>query len=308
MIKNFKDLEKIKETPRMNFRPLNFAKDLPQVIRLINKNLDPEMTEEFFRWKHYENPFGSSFGLVALDNEKIIGLRMFMIWEFFNHLKGDKALAIRPVDTVTDLNYRGKGLFKKLTLQGIEECSGKYDFIFNTPNENSRPGYLKMGWSSLEQINYFRVGIINFFTKTVHYEEANSIFKTLSKPNTAYDIYSTNKSSDFLAWRYKSPEYLVANFEKEGCLIIYKKMSIKGLPFVMIYEILGDISYFTSMVRSVCKKNKTPFVYYYNSKEFESIDFIKTFRRVQPVVVLKEANRDVYKDFNFSLGDLEGKL
>lgn len=292
----------------MNFRPIDYQKDLPEVVKLINMNLDPEMTEEFFKWKHYENPFGRSYGLVALDNEKIIGLRMFMFWRFANPLKGDNVLAIRPVDTVTDVNYRGRGLFKKLTLQGIEECSGKYDFIFNTPNENSRPGYIKMGWESYEKIGHFKIGVVNLFKQGMNYEEVTNVPEKLLKPKTPHDIYSTKKSIDFLSWRYRDPQYRVAAFEEDGCYVIYKIILVKGLPFVLVLELLGDSSYFKRMLRAVCKKNKTPMVYYYNSKEFEAVEFIKTFSRAKPVVVLKEANRDIFRNFNFSLGDLEGKL
>lgn len=292
----------------MNFRPIDYQNDLPEVIKLINMNLDPEMTVEFFKWKHYENPFGISYGLVALDNEKIIGLRMFMFWEFFNPLEGDNARVIRPVDTVTDVNYRGRGLFKKLTFHGIEECSGMYDFIFNTPNENSRPGYIKMGWESHEKVAHFKIGVVNLFKQGINYEEVNNVPEKLLKPKIPHDIYATMKSTEFLSWRYRDPQYRVAAFEEDGCYVIYKIVLIKGFPFILVFELLGDSSYFKRMLRAVCKKNNTPMVYYYDSKEFEAVEFIKTFNRAKPVVVLKEANREIFRDFNFSLGDLEGKL
>ena len=292
----------------MNFRLIDYENDLPEIIKLININLDPEMTEHFFRWKHYENPFGISYGLVALDNEKIIGLRMFMFWEFTNPFKGNYARAIRPVDTVTDMNYRGRGLFKKLTLQGIRECRDNYDFVFNTPNENSRPGYVKMGWESYEKIRHFKIGVVNLFRQGMNYKEITKVPEKLLKPKTPYDIYSTKKSIEFLSWRYRDHQYKVAAFEEVGCYVIYKIISVKGIPFVLVFELLGDSSYFKKMLRAVCKKNKTPMVYYYDSKEFEAVEFIKTFSRAKPVVVLKEANRDIFRTFSFSLGDLEGKL
>ncbi|MEO6122953.1 MAG: GNAT family N-acetyltransferase, partial [Ilumatobacteraceae bacterium] len=41
----------------------------------------------------------------------------------------------------------GRGLFRSLTLLGLEEMTAeRVDFVFNTPNSQSRPGYLKMGW------------------------------------------------------------------------------------------------------------------------------------------------------------------
>lgn len=293
---------------KLNFRQIDYSRDLPQVIDLLAKNLDSKITEEFFRWKHYDNPIGKSYGLLALDKENIVALRMFMFWKFYNPVNQQFVCAIRPVDTVTDVKYRGKGLFKKLTLQGLEECKNEYDFIFNTPNVNSRPGYFKMGWSVLENIDFFKIGIVNLFKETMEYEEANVNSGKFLAPKIPHEIFTTTKSSDFLSWRYKDPEYKVADFEEEGNYIIYKRISIKGLPFIMIFEMLGDSSYFSRMIRALCRKNKTPLVYYYKSKEFDSIRFIKTFNRVKPVVVLKEANSEAHKDINFSLGDLESKL
>ena len=55
--------------------------------------------------------------------------------------------AVRAVDTATDPDYQGRGLFTRLTLQAIDELRAEgVDFVFNTPNDQSRPGYLKMGW------------------------------------------------------------------------------------------------------------------------------------------------------------------
>ena len=64
----------------LTYRSINYDEDLEQIIPLIQKNLDATYTLNFFRWKHLENPFGKSYGLLALDGEKIVGLRMFMFW------------------------------------------------------------------------------------------------------------------------------------------------------------------------------------------------------------------------------------
>jgi hypothetical protein len=56
--------------------------------------------------------------------------------------------AVRAVDTATHPDHQGKGIFRTLTLHGVEELTRRgVGFVFNTPNEKSRPGYLKMGWS-----------------------------------------------------------------------------------------------------------------------------------------------------------------
>ncbi len=55
---------------------------------------------------------------------------------------------MRAVDTATDPAYQGRGIFRTLTLRGVAELTLAGDaLVFNTPNDQSRPGYLKMGWS-----------------------------------------------------------------------------------------------------------------------------------------------------------------
>jgi GNAT superfamily N-acetyltransferase len=99
----------------------------------------------FFRWKHFENPFGDSLMLLAETDNRVVGLRAFMRWRF---TIGDRQLtAARAVDTATHPQYQGQGIFSRLTLTAIELLRGEADVVFNTPNEKSLPGYLKMGWS-----------------------------------------------------------------------------------------------------------------------------------------------------------------
>jgi hypothetical protein len=46
----------------------------------------------------------------------------------------------------------GKGVFSRLTRAAVEALRGEVDLIFNTPNERSGPGYLKMGWRPVGRV------------------------------------------------------------------------------------------------------------------------------------------------------------
>lgn len=122
--------------------------DEPQILALLQSSLGwlaDEQHARFYRWKHVENPFGPSYGWVAVDGGRVVGLRLFLRWEF---RVGDEVVrAVRAVDTATHPDYRGQGIFRRLTLHGLEELErAGVAFVFNTPNDQSRPGYLAMGW------------------------------------------------------------------------------------------------------------------------------------------------------------------
>lgn len=128
------------------------ADDRHDVLALLARTLGWEKDsrhEALFTWKHEQNVFGSSPAWVARDSERLAGFRTFLRWEF--ELHGAVIRAARAVDTATDQNYRRRGVFRRLTLHALSEIDGAA-FVFNTPNDQSRPGYLRMGWQTVGRI------------------------------------------------------------------------------------------------------------------------------------------------------------
>jgi GNAT superfamily N-acetyltransferase len=130
------------------------AADLRGVFALLRASLgwtgDPRH-EALFAWKHHENPFGASPAWVAVDGERVVGLRVLMRWEF--EYEGRVVGAVRAVDTATHPEYQGRGVFSRLTRAAVDELTAEgVGFVFNTPNRQSRPGYLKLGWREVGRL------------------------------------------------------------------------------------------------------------------------------------------------------------
>jgi GNAT superfamily N-acetyltransferase len=145
-------------TPNVRGEPVTtrgyLERDEAEVLELLSMSLGPgpvgRRAPEFFRWKHLENPFGPSLLLLAESAGRIVGLRAFMRWGF---RVGDRSVrAVRAVDTATHPDHRGTGIFSRLTEQALQEVRGGAELVFNTPNDQSRPGYLKMGWRTVGRI------------------------------------------------------------------------------------------------------------------------------------------------------------
>ena len=106
-------------------------------------------TAEFFRWKHLENPFGRSYMLLA-EAEGDGGLPLVHAMAI---RRGRRTVtAVRAVDTATHPDHQGRGIFRLLTTTAIEALRAEADLIFNTPNDKSLPGYLKMGWRRVADV------------------------------------------------------------------------------------------------------------------------------------------------------------
>jgi GNAT superfamily N-acetyltransferase len=129
--------------------------DRPAVLALLADSLGWDRDDTFaafFAWKHEHNPFGASPAWVAVIDDEIVGFRTFLRWRF-EHPDGRVRSAVRAVDTATAPGHQGKGIFRTLTTTAVEEMTAEgVDFVFNTPNTQSRPGYLRMGWSTIGRL------------------------------------------------------------------------------------------------------------------------------------------------------------
>lgn len=129
------------------------AGDTDEILNLLKRSLGEgaiPRQRSYWSWKHQHNPFGPSPALVAEGGGRIVGLRVFMRWNW-----GDKEVrSVRAVDTATHPDWRGQKIFSRLTLTLAEQMREEgVAFIFNTPNNLSRPGYLKMGWSKMGRVS-----------------------------------------------------------------------------------------------------------------------------------------------------------
>jgi len=212
--------KKIKTASKIEIRKAT-EDDIPEIIGVLQKSLGDTLvskTEVFWKWKHVNNPFGKSPVLVATDGNKIVAVRAFMRWEWKDPQR--QYLALRAVDTATLPEYQGQGLFRKLTTQLVEICQKDgYDFIFNTPNQKSMPGYLKMGWQRAGRLPVYShirrlfgvflsmAGLIKKEGATIQ-SDWESLWRVpgISELVNVYPFensLSTNVSVDYLRWRYQ---------------------------------------------------------------------------------------------------------
>jgi GNAT superfamily N-acetyltransferase len=229
------------------------TEDIPAIVALLKDSLGESLlkkTTSIWDFKHVQNPFGASYVLVAEENGQFIGVRAFMSWKW---QLGDKVWqAYRAVDTATHPEHQGKGIFKKLTLQALADVGKKNDcFIFNTPNEKSRPGYLKMGWEALGKIKIALVPVLLYrfiylFSKradallSLNEEQIEAIcFKHNLELQAKKELF-TPKTEAYLHWRYATNPMQPYTFltGKDWYLAMYVKKH-KRFNELRIAEVIG---------------------------------------------------------------------
>ncbi|MDT0644596.1 GNAT family N-acetyltransferase [Zunongwangia sp. F363] len=293
----------------LEFREIDYARDIPEIVDLLLTSLSDTNNRDHFIWKHIKNPFGKSYGLLACDEGKIVGVRMFMFWEFVRDKEVVKA--VRPVDTITHPEYRGKGIFKKLTLDGLDKCSDRFDLVFNTPNNNSFPGYLKMGWQKFKGRLSYKLAVVfpllvskKFSLENVRTEELD--IKVLS-PSPKW---TTNYTDEYLKWRYAAAVYKKAYFKyrQSSGYIIYKIKKVKGVKILLLIDYIGRQESLQEVIRGLAAKNNTCLIHYLDNDRMLGFRPLISFKRPESVVVYKEDQQAIASHILFSSGDLEGRL
>lgn len=293
----------------MEYRELNFINDIDEVVKLINENLDPLYTKEIILWKHLHNPFGKSIAMVAIDKNKIVGVVFYMRYNFLNS-QGELSKSIRPLDVCTNKNQRGKGVFKILLKKCLEEVND-YDILISTPNQQSFPEFLKLGWAELKDEYYFNVGLIfpTIFGKGLTLLTLDHNINPIV-PVNSHRLLVTANSLDFIRWRYEHKDYTKKCFFKNGYLnvIIYRIEKLKGFKTIVLCDFMGDESLLNEAVKSVSRLENIFIFYYLNNSVTKNIRF--TFNKVQQkALIIYKLNNVDFKDYvSFSLGDIEARL
>lgn len=244
--------------------------DLPGILELMRLSLGEtpllQRTPELFNWKHFDNPFGESLILIAEDGDQIVGLRAFMRWEL-DTPEGAVIKCLRAVDTATHPDFQGRGIFRDLTLNAVEAARGQgVHLIFNTPNEKSAPGYLKMGWREVGWIGPLirpRAGRAispdsdGRTTAQQVLPESVAFVPSFLKARSPKGL-RTPRSVDYLKWRFlghPTASYgWVGASTDEGAVI--RGSVRKGRCEVLISELSGD----EKVVRQVRRSHRARYV------------------------------------------------
>ncbi|MDP2088180.1 MAG: GNAT family N-acetyltransferase [Flavobacteriaceae bacterium] len=272
---------------------------------------------EFWKWKHHENPAGVSPIILAWDCDRLIGIRAFMRYSFMNNHK--ELSCYRAVDTAIHPAYRGRGIFTKLTMQLVQQLAetATNNFIFNTPNEKSKSGYLKMGWEVWGKPTVFLWPYLNFNPFLNNDNDIKALatfnFETISTKKT--DQFVIYKDKSYFKWRYQDipiKKYGLTQFNNgnQHLVVIYHKIRRGLFAENRICDIIKNNEAVNSLTNKECRllsrKLKGHFITYISSAKLGAGFSIQKWA---PEITYRnfQSNAKKYKmdEFNFNLAELE---
>ncbi|WP_367362920.1 GNAT family N-acetyltransferase [Mesotoga sp.] len=195
--------------------------DTDQILALMDEVFSKQQyfastrSRESWNWKYEKNVFGKPIHIVVTSDERIVGFRSFWPWELA--CRGQVLKAYQPVDTVVHPDYQGQGLFTKLTVKALKQATEiGTDLLFNFPNQNSMPGYLKLGWNYVAKLPWLVKPLRPFhLLKTLKNKEKATPIELDEKyritpemcdeliERESFDgLLRTRQSKEFLWWRY----------------------------------------------------------------------------------------------------------
>ena len=316
--------------------------DTDMIVELLKLSLGETTLPKssgLWNWKHFKNPFGPSYILLAETDGVLVGVRAFMQWQW--NAGNEKFNSVRAVDTATHPDYQGRGIFKKLTLQQASICKkdGKH-FIFNSPNKQSQPGYLKMGWVQQGKMPIKFAIIVPFnFIKNIIFKRpeiipelqliedfTNVVNHVFINPPLVPKRISTSISKEYILWRYvQNPLYHYSFFsDNSNYLLIYRFRKQKGFNELRIADIIIFNEKYAEInksiaenIQKIAKENEFDFVsistcqFEVYKKCFHSITWLPSFS-IGPSIVLKNLNLGnnfsqlLNKSrWSYSIGDME---
>jgi GNAT superfamily N-acetyltransferase len=314
--------------------------DITGIVDLLKSSLGESLmpkSERYWRWKHVENPFGRSPVLLAVDGDRIVGVRAFMRWTWIG--ESGRIEAVRAVDTATHPEFQGKGIFSKLTKSLLGSChEDKIDMVFNTPNNNSKPGYLKMGWIEagrlpvrirvLHPLSMVATAVRGLENRAEFQTTAEETVQLLSHPALAHLLAAsaikplhTAHTPESLRWRYLDvpvAEYRAAGIVSDSelhALYVYRlKPSRLGLEFRVTDVFARDIRSRTELQRNVLRRAQIERADYITQDALRPSliqGFFSGTSRIGPLVTVRsvasESTTAFVKFTNWSpaIGDLE---
>ncbi|WP_299115587.1 GNAT family N-acetyltransferase [uncultured Winogradskyella sp.] len=231
----------------MEFNYLTLNKTNIKTYLECFKNNDNVKDHSKVEWQFFESHFQNDFVVIAEDpsNERPAGIYAMATVKF--QINGKDYLSAQSLDTITDINYRGKGLFTNLANRIYERGEKEgLELVYGFPNGNSIHGFTrKLKWDNLDPIpflikplktKYFTSKIkplkwfpninlsaldfkLNYKTKLVEDfsfpEEVNRLWDVFSKDISV----SVKRDKEYLDWRYiKKPneDYkIIHSYDKE---------------------------------------------------------------------------------------------
>jgi hypothetical protein len=136
------------------------ANNLGDLLILYADAFKVSVELSYLEKKYNTKPLGAQWiGFIAYDVDDYPAA-YYGVFPIRVMMNNTVVLAAQSGDTMTHSKHRKKGLFIHLAQKTFELAKEEgIQFIFGFPNENSLPGFLKLGWKISHDLNLYRLNV-----------------------------------------------------------------------------------------------------------------------------------------------------
>lgn len=145
------------DKPKLQVRPMRAeAAELDRFAEVFAKN-GVDKVKAQLQWQYLRAPEGRvyvDFATPADDEDRIAGI--YAAFPLRVKLHGEVREAVQSLDTLTDSDFRGQGLFLKLARGVYDRCrEEQVAFVYGFPNDSSAHGFFRyLDWTNLDPVPY----------------------------------------------------------------------------------------------------------------------------------------------------------
>ena len=174
------------------------------------------LTQEYLNWQYFQNPNGYAVGFDAISEGSVVAHYACIPLRLW----GTDEPILLSLNTATNPQFQGKGLFKKLAQATYEHASKSFIAVVGVANKNSFPGFVRsLGFIQLGNLD-LRIG-------------------PLSLP--ARSPQEVQYTPDFLNWRTSSPRGGFSMKEAGDGVVVKRQVSRFAPPLRAFIPHLGYV-------------------------------------------------------------------
>lgn len=172
---------------------LNLEKNTLKLYIECFENSGNSKRAENIEWQFLLNPKQNQFVDIAIDESKQKTAAIYALFPVDFKLGNSIQIGTQSLDTITDIDYRGKGLFIKLAEDVYKKASkAGVSLVYGFPNGNSIYGFKKkLEWEVLDPVPFLIKPL-----KTRYFSNKISFLKFLPNINLSFNVFSVSK--DFI--------------------------------------------------------------------------------------------------------------
>ncbi|HEX6177590.1 MAG TPA: GNAT family N-acetyltransferase [Thermoanaerobaculia bacterium] len=249
----------------LTFRPMERTEeDLRLFHQAFTANESPK-SFELLRWQYFEPPAGKLFVdfAVTTGNDPRLAA-IYAVFPVAMRVEGNRGLGVQSLNTLTDREFRGKGLFIRLA-KSIYERSAQdgVAVVYGFPNGRSVHGfYTKLQWVPLDpmpmMVRPLRLGWVigrltrgkiklprwidppiprmrprlgdNMQWRTLTLEQHGEAIEAVWQRFAATISYAVERDKQYLQWRLRRPgaSYEIMGLFRDSTLLGYSITAMSG--------------------------------------------------------------------------------